>query len=77
MKMKKKMAFAIMLFIAPIYAQEAQIEKSEAVQAAEAAPEEASGFIDVVKGGGGFGICLWLGLAGLSPLRRRRRARNR
>lgn len=49
-----------------VFAQGAEIVKSEAVQAAEAAPEEVSGFLDVVKGGGAFGMVLWLGLAGLS-----------
>jgi biopolymer transport protein ExbB len=50
----------------PVLAQEAEIVKSESVQAAEAAPEEASNFMDVVQGGGAFGMALWLGLAGLS-----------
>ncbi len=60
--------FVVFLLVgaATVFGQEAEIVKSEAVQAAEAAPEEVSGFIDVVKGGGGLGIALWLGLAGLS-----------
>ncbi len=49
-----------------VVGQEAEVVKSEAVQAAEDAPEEGSGFIDVVRGGGSLGMFLWLGLAGLS-----------
>ena len=49
-----------------VVGQEAEVVKSEAVQAAEEAPEEVSGFIDVVRGGGRLGMFLWLGLAGLS-----------
>ncbi|VGO21785.1 MotA/TolQ/ExbB proton channel family protein [Pontiella sulfatireligans] len=65
--MKWMIKIMIVLYLAvPVFGQEAGTEKSEAVQAAEAAPEEVSGFIDVVKGGGGFGVALWLGLAGLS-----------
>ena len=56
----------VLLCVVPVFGQEDSIVKSEAVQAAEAAPEETSGFIDVVKGGGVLGISLWLGLAGLS-----------
>lgn len=47
-------------------AQEAEIVKSEEVLAAEDSPKEVSGFLHVVKGGGVFGMCLWIGLAGLS-----------
>ena len=43
-----------------------EIVKSEAVIAAEESVSADSGFIDVVKGGGAFGMCLWFGLAGLS-----------
>lgn len=65
--MKNWMGVAIVLLVLmPALGQEDAIAKSEAVQAAEAAPEETSGFIDVVKGGGAFGIILWVGLAGLS-----------
>ncbi|MEA2067957.1 MAG: MotA/TolQ/ExbB proton channel family protein [Verrucomicrobiota bacterium] len=65
--MKKWIGIAVVLLaLMPVFGEEAGIVKSEAVQAAEAAPEEVSGFLDVVKGGGGFGIILWLGLAGLS-----------
>ena len=65
--MKWLIRMIIVAFLAaPAFAQEAEIEKSEAVQAAEAAPEEVSGFMDVVQGGGPFGMALWLGLAGLS-----------
>ncbi|MEE9369687.1 MAG: MotA/TolQ/ExbB proton channel family protein [Pontiella sp.] len=56
----------VVVLSVPVFGQEAEIVKNEAVQAAEAVPEEVSGFLDVVKGGGGFGISLWLGLAGLS-----------
>ena len=56
----------VIICVVPVFGQEAEIVKSEAVQAAEAEPEVVSGFLDVVKGGGGFGIFLWLGLAGLS-----------
>jgi len=45
---------------------EGEVVLSKEAQAAEEAAEESSGFIDVVKGGGGFGIFLWLALAGLS-----------
>ena len=63
--MKKWIGVAIILLAVPVFGQE--VVKSEAVQAAEAAPpEETSGFIDVVKGGGALGIALWAGLAGLS-----------
>ena len=62
----KLVILVVMVLASPVFAQEAEIVKSEVVQAAEAAPEEGSGFLDVVKGGGGFGISLWLGLAGLS-----------
>ncbi|MDF7823224.1 MotA/TolQ/ExbB proton channel family protein [Pontiellaceae bacterium B12227] len=63
----KWLILMIMVSVAfPSVAQEAEIVKSEAVQAAETAPEEVSGFMDVVKGGGAFGIFLWCGLAGLS-----------
>ena len=62
--MKKWLGIAIILLAVPVLGQE--VVKSEAVQAAEAAPEETSGFIDVVKGGGALGIALWAGLAGLS-----------
>ncbi|MDF7808408.1 MotA/TolQ/ExbB proton channel family protein [Pontiellaceae bacterium B12219] len=60
------MGLLMLLLVVPVLAQEAEIVKSESVQAAEAAPEEVSGFLDVVKGGGAFGMALWLGLAGLS-----------
>ncbi len=62
----KKWIVMLLLTGAPVFAQEAEIVKSEAVEAAEAAPEEVSGFMDVVRGGGAFGMCLWIGLAGLS-----------
>ncbi|MDF7798040.1 MotA/TolQ/ExbB proton channel family protein [Pontiellaceae bacterium B1224] len=63
----KKMLIILWIAVASIaVAQEAEIVKSESVQAAEAAPEEVSGFTDVVQGGGAFGMALWLGLAGLS-----------
>lgn len=63
--MKWMMGMLLIAVLAgPVGAQE--IEKSAEIQAAEAAPEEVSGFLDVVKGGGGLGIFLWLGLAGLS-----------
>ena len=65
--MKKWIGILIILgVLIPVFGQEAEIVKSEAVQAAEEAPEEISGFLDVVKGGGPFGMLLWLGLAGLS-----------
>ena len=35
-------------------------------EAEEPAPEETTDFLDVVRGGGPFGIALWIGLAGLS-----------
>ena len=60
----KCIVVAYLLIAAPVFAQD--VVKSEAVQKAETMPEETSGFLDVVKGGGGFGICLWAGLAGLS-----------
>ena len=60
----KKIAVLMLLITAPVFAQD--VVKSEEVQQAESMPEETSGFMDVVKGGGGFGICLWAGLAGLS-----------
>ena len=43
-----------------------EIVKSDDVVAAEAVMNEGSGFLDVVRGGGFFGVILWLGLAGLS-----------
>ena len=64
--MRIQMLALLIVSVSAVYAQEAEIVKSEAVQVAESAPEETSGFIDVVKGGGPFGVCLWLGLAGLS-----------
>ncbi len=65
--MKKWIGVWIVIFgVISVFGQEAGIVKSEAVQAAETAPEEISGFLDVVKGGGPFGMLLWLGLAGLS-----------
>lgn len=60
----KYIAVLCLLIAAPVLAQD--VVKSEAVQSAEAVPEETSGFMDVVKGGGGFGMGLWAGLAGLS-----------
>lgn len=62
----KWMSIILLLGAVSVFGQEAEVVKSVAVQAAEAAPEEVSGFLDVVKGGGGFGIFLWLGLAALS-----------
>lgn len=62
--MKKCILVACLLTAAPVLAQD--VVKSEEVQKAESMPEEASGFMDVVKGGGGFGMGLWAGLAGLS-----------
>lgn len=62
----KKLLLVLLVSSATVFAQEAEIVKNEAVQAAEAAPEEVSGFLDVVQGGGAFGMALWLGLAGLS-----------
>ena len=62
----KRILLVLWLSTLSVFAQEAEIVKSEAVQAAEAAPEEESGFLDVVQGGGAFGMALWLGLAGLS-----------
>ena len=63
--MKRMMVVCLFCAMAA-FAQQAEIVKSEAVVEAEAAPEKVSGFIDVVKGGGAFGVSLWLGLAGLS-----------
>ncbi|WP_372846665.1 hypothetical protein, partial [Pontiella sp.] len=60
----KRLIVVVLLCAAPLMGQE--VVKSEEVLAAEAAPEEVSGFLDVVRGGGGFGVALWLGLAGLS-----------
>jgi biopolymer transport protein ExbB len=60
----KWLIVVFLLCAAPVMGQE--VVKSEEVLAAEAEPEEFSGFLDVVKGGGGFGVALWLGLAGLS-----------
>ena len=62
----KRILLVLWLSIAAVFAQEAEIVKSEVVQAAEEVPEEVSGFLDVVKGGGAFGTVLWCGLAGLS-----------
>lgn len=62
----KRMMVVFLLCAVAAFAQQAEIVKSEAVVEAEAAPEKVSGFIDVVKGGGAFGVSLWLGLAGLS-----------
>jgi len=62
----KRLMVVLILAGSAAFAQEAEIVKNEAVQAAEAAPEEVSGFLDVVRGGGAFGMCLWVGLAGLS-----------
>ena len=65
--MKWLMRMVVVALLAmPVVGQEAAVVKSEAVLAAEADPEEVSGFLDVVRGGGGFGVALWLGLAGLS-----------
>ena len=62
----KWLMMVLLLGAVSVFAEDAEIVKSEAVQAAEAAPEESSGFMEVVKGGGGFGMALWIGLAGLS-----------
>ena len=62
----KKIGIVLLFVTATAFAQEPEMVKSEAVQAAEAAPEEVSGFLDVVRGGGAFGVALWIGLAGLS-----------
>ncbi|QBG48731.1 MotA/TolQ/ExbB proton channel family protein [Verrucomicrobia bacterium S94] len=62
----KRWIMVLLIAGSAVFAEEAEIVKSEAVQAAEAAPEEVSGFLDVVKGGGAFGMVLWIGLAGLS-----------
>ncbi|MEI6892745.1 MAG: MotA/TolQ/ExbB proton channel family protein [Pontiella sp.] len=64
--MKRLIAVVMLMVASTVFAQEPEIVKSAAVQAAEDAPEEVSGFMDVVKGGGALGIGLWLGLAGLS-----------
>lgn len=62
----KKIGMVVLLLAVSSFAQEAEIVKNEAVLAAEEAPEETSDFLDVVKGGGAFGMILWAGLAGLS-----------
>ncbi|MCF7848515.1 MAG: hypothetical protein K9M45_06665, partial [Kiritimatiellales bacterium] len=66
--MKRIIMIALgVLCVCSVFAQqEGEIVLSKEAQAAEEAAEESSGFIDVVKGGGGFGIILWLALAGLS-----------
>lgn len=64
--MKSLLVWAMLIFGTTVFAQEAEIVKNEAVLAAEAAPEEVSGFLDVIKGGGFFGMALWISLAGLS-----------
>lgn len=56
----------LLICAVPVFGDDADLVKSEAVHATEAAPEPVTGFLDVVKGGGGFGVFLWLGLAGLS-----------
>jgi biopolymer transport protein ExbB len=60
----KQLFVVLLLCASATMAQE--VVQSEEVQKAEALPEETSSFMDVVKGGGVFGMCLWAGLAGLS-----------
>ena len=62
----KRIFMLLLLTTVMVSAQQAETVTSETAPAAEDAASADSGFIDVVKGGGAFGMCLWLGLAGLS-----------